>query len=395
MDISKLKHDVLIEWPSGQRKKMKLLTTKPSFEQFTTYLKSLNHSCVIAFEATGNYHRTIAYHLLMHGFELRLISSIASARTREAMFDTWDKNDKKDAQVILHLLKTGLTQVYHDPLINNYNEIQELSKTYEQVSLRKVRIQHAIFTHYIPLYFPEAQKYFHSSRAKWFSSLLLKFPVPASIIKYTQEDFIQAAWDTTGRKVDKINWLKDFYLTAQNSIGIPVSEESQACKMFRIILQEHLDLCHLREQIEISADSYLQNNSDYQRLCTIPGIGPIIALTILSEAGDLRRFKHHRQFLKYCGFDLATQQSGLFRGLSKLSKRGNARLRKSFWLAATISIRMRENTFRKKFENYIKEDPKNDDLKRKGYTAVAVKMARVAYSLINANTDYRCFYETA
>jgi hypothetical protein len=30
----------------------------------------------------------------------------------------------------------------------------------------------------------------------------------------------------------------------------------------------------------------------------------------LAEAGDLRRFRHHRQFLKFCGLDLATYQSG-------------------------------------------------------------------------------------
>jgi transposase len=41
---------------------------------------------------------------------------------------------------------------------------------------------------------------------------------------------------------------------------------------------------------------------------------PIIALTVLAEAGDLRRFRHHRQLLKFCGFDLATHESGQFRG---------------------------------------------------------------------------------
>ena len=49
---------------------------------------------------------------------------------------------------------------------------------------------------------------------------------------------------------------------------------------------------------------------DYQLLTTIPGIGPINAMTTLAEAGDLRRFRHHRQFLKFCGMDLATVQSG-------------------------------------------------------------------------------------
>jgi hypothetical protein len=29
-------------------------------------------------------------------------------------------------------------------------------------------------------------------------------------------------------------------------------------------------------------------------------------MTILAEAGDLRRFQHHRQFLKFCGMDIVT-----------------------------------------------------------------------------------------
>ena len=65
-----------------------------------------------------------------------------------------------------------------------------------------------------------------------------------------------------------------------------------------------------------------------------------------------------------------------------------------FWMAATIAIRMRENTFRKKYENYIKESPKNADVKRKAYVAVAAKMARVVYSMVTHNTDYYCTHES-
>lgn len=43
----------------------------------------------------------------------------------------------------------------------------------------------------------------------------------------------------------------------------------------------------------------LAERADFQLLRTIPGIGPINALTILAETGDLRRFHHHRQFLKF------------------------------------------------------------------------------------------------
>ena len=57
-------------------------------------------------------------------------------------------------------------------------------------------------------------------------------------------------------------------------IGLPVDEDSEAMHMFRIVLQEHQDLCCLRQSIEERANLYLKDNEDYNRLRTIPGIGP-------------------------------------------------------------------------------------------------------------------------
>ena len=124
-----------------------------------------------------------------------------------------------------------------------------------------------------------------------------------------------------------------------------------------------------------------------------PAVGPIIALVILAEEGDLRRFKHHRQFLEFCGLDLAKSQSGVSRSRETLSKRGNARLRCVLWQAALSAVRMPENSFRDKFARYIKTDPDNPDLRRKARTAVTAKMARVAYALIKFERPYRCRFE--
>ena len=85
-----------------------------------------------------------------------------------------------------------------------------------------------------------------------------------------------------------------------------MADDSDAVAMFRMVLAEGCGLIRQRDEIERRAELMLSDNPDYQRLKTIPGIGPINALTILAEAGDLRRFPHHRQFLKYCGLDLST-----------------------------------------------------------------------------------------
>jgi hypothetical protein len=234
------------------------------------------------------------------GFQLCQLSSLAVARTRDALYNSWDKNDPKDAQVILHLLKTGATQRCLDPLVTGHHDLQEMANTYQQVSLRKVRLQHAIVAHHLPLYFPEAECYLHSSRAEWFTELLLLAPCPAAVRRYSKAAFIEAVRERVcGRKVDKARWLADFYETAGMSLGLPVTEDTEAIHMFRLVLAEYLQLCRRRKQLETAIVDRLTGHPDFDRLQTLPGIGPILALIILAESRDLRRFGHVRQFLKF------------------------------------------------------------------------------------------------
>ncbi|SCM65949.1 hypothetical protein KARMA_0119 [Donghicola eburneus] len=208
-----------------------------------------------------------------------------------------------------------------------------------------------------------------------------------------QDTFIADAWEVVGRKVSKERLLADIYHTAKASVGLPIARDSDAALMFRMVLAEGRSLIAQRNAIEDRAVDLLKNHRDYQLLTSIPGIGPINALTILAEAGDLRRFGHHRQFLKFCGMDLATIQSGTFRGQSKLSKYGNVRLRRTLWMAGQVAILQKTNSFRDKFERYIARDRHNLHLRRKAYTAIAAKMARTVHGIIKRGEPYRPFFE--
>lgn len=394
IDVSKSRNDVLIEMPgASRRRRLVVLNTRPEHDCFIDRLLDLGRPVIVGFEATGNYHRPLAWRLLQAGFTLRLVSSVALARTREALHNGWDKNDPKDAQVILHMLKIGATQTYSDPICSGINDIQELSKTHEVISMAKTELWHRLLTHYLPLYFPEVIRFAGNSRSDWFLAFLERFPTPACITMHPKEHFIEEAWSVVGRKVSKARLLGDIYETARSSIGLPVAMDSRAIAMFRLVIAQGRSLIRQRDAIEEQAHAALADNADYQRLRQIPGIGPIIAMTILAEAGDLRRFGHHRQFLKFCGLDLATYQSGQFRGQTKLSKFGNARLRRAFWVAAQVAIRQRDNSFRAKYERYIARDRGNADLKRKALTAITAKVARTAHAVIKTGSDYRPFFE--
>jgi hypothetical protein len=54
---------------------------------------------------------------------------------------------------------------------------------------------------------------------------------------YSCAEFVEAASvHVRGQKADRRRWLADFYATAAASVGIPVSEDSEAVRMFRLLL---------------------------------------------------------------------------------------------------------------------------------------------------------------
>jgi len=82
----------------------------------------------------------------------------------------------------------------------------------------------------------------------------------------------------------------------------------------------------------------------------------------------------HRQFLKFCGFDLSTQESDQFRGMSWLSKHG---MHGSAMPSGCPC----------KGPSGFRADAENLDRKRKVLCAFAAKVARVAHGLIKTGTD--------
>ena len=92
IDMSKHRQEVLIERPEGgRRRRMTVMATKADYDRLAADLGEIGRPIIVGFEATGNYHRTLAHRLLTAGFELRLISSVALARPREALHNGGDK----------------------------------------------------------------------------------------------------------------------------------------------------------------------------------------------------------------------------------------------------------------------------------------------------------------
>jgi hypothetical protein len=159
--------------------------------------------------------RPLVYRLGQAGFYLSLVSSIAVARTREALCHSWKSKDPNYAQVILRLLKNGTTQPYLEPLVTVYQNPGD-ADTYQPVSLRKMRIHHSLVTDHLPLYFSGAEPYLHRPRADGLPGCCFT-ACPAAVRSHRKEDaFVEAAGvQIGGGKVDTLGGSRDFYDTAR------------------------------------------------------------------------------------------------------------------------------------------------------------------------------------
>jgi len=111
IDTAKDWNVVLVQETSGARRSSKVANRKLDHDRLITFLKNLPGRVLAAVEPTGDYHRLLAYRFLSEGIEVVSISSVALVRV--ARYRTWDKNDPKDAQVILSMLTQCMVLTYY------------------------------------------------------------------------------------------------------------------------------------------------------------------------------------------------------------------------------------------------------------------------------------------
>jgi transposase len=119
---------------------------------------------------------------------------------------------------------------------------------------------------------------------------------------------------------------------------------------------------------------------DLGLLLSVPGIGPVLAMTILFEADTIDRFPTVKDFLSYCRLVKGSVASaGKFKGLSG-GKMGNAYLRWAFGEAAVAAKKCHPLLALYARELLAKHG------KFKGNAILATKIARAVYFMLQAGT---------
>ena len=125
-------------------------------------------------------------------------------------------------------------------------------------------------------------------------------------------------------------------------------------------------------------------------LTSVPGIGLTTAMVVVAETSGFELMENERQLASYAGLDVVQRQSGLSAGATRISGRGNVRLRTALYLPAVSSLRF--NPQQKAFYDRLRARQPSG---KPGVIAVMRKLLLLCYSLWKNDCVYDPHYHPA
>ena len=121
----------------------------------------------------------------------------------------------------------------------------------------------------------------------------------------------------------------------------------------------------------------------YDALTSIPGIGPICAITLLTEIYDVKRFRNERQFASYLGLVPTCHSSGEKASFGEMTFRGNKHLGPLLIEASWVAIHW-DDALSVAFTNYRRKGL----MPQESIIRVARKLSNIIFSMLKTGNHY-------
>ena len=145
----------------------------------------------------------------------------------------------------------------------------------------------------------------------------------------------------------------------------------------------------LREEIKRVAKQDKEFYAKVQKVETLPGVGFETVIGIICETNGFELFHSIRQLVSYAGMDVVFNQSGAFNGKTRISKRGNARIRQILYMPALSAIQY-NSSIKNLYERVVEKNP---TIKSKGVVAGMRKLLIYVFILWKKNEEYDGSYQ--
>jgi len=379
------------------KKNYRIEADTSSFELFVEFLNNIDKDkskFLIGMEATGTLFENLYITLKDLGYNVVLLNPYQTSKFREMDTMKFTKNDNIDSQMIAALIKSGryskgyVSEELYQSIKSLYRHkatlMQEMKNAKRQVSTLLVVV------------FPEFEQIIKDPFSVSGIALLNKYPTAKHYKGASGDRILKLFRNIKGNNfnIDKANRLLDL---AHNSIFQGNAKDERAyviqSNLRRItFLKDEIEQCEAEmfqllndtnKSIETSKDDEVYIADLVDNLRSIDGVSDKTIFALLSECGDISRFKSGQAFVGYLGLYPVTYQSGNSTKSGKLAKRG-AKLAKMALYQASVAC-VRHNAELKKI--YL-DRKSSGRASKECIIIVARKLAMIIYSIYKHNKPY-------
>ena len=193
------------------------------------------------------------------------------------------------------------------------------------------------------------------------------------------------------RQLRTLTREKEQLINERTSIKNQMHAEEYSAQPFKkVITRYKRRIKYINNQIDmverdvkqlVYADGFILDKVN--KLKTIPGVSFSTVVGVIAETAGFVNVKSIKQLTSYSGFDVVQKESGLWKGKTRISKKGNSHIRRLLYMP-TLSVVRHSGTFK---ANYNRINEKKD-FKMAGVVAMQRKVLGLLYTLWKNDTEY-------
>lgn len=351
---------------------------------------------VVFMESTGTYHLSLFYYLSKQGITIYTINPLITHASKNKGIRKV-KSDKSDSYTIAQLGKYQTIKTSRVIQVPVYELRLLCREYYDLIDIRaniKTQISNVLHT-----YFPGYGNVFSNTTGKTSLAILRLYPCPKNIIPKNEEKIKELMKNVSKRHMPWINsTYQKLVNAAQNASEIQFLNSSS--KLKRLIDSYDFYTKQL-EQLESEINKYATSDKLSSRfkegielIDSIPGVGFLQSVALMTEIGDITDFKKPKHLVAYFGLDPSVNQSGKYLSThNHISKRGSRIARKVLYQISLLCIRDKNNgipynPILKEF--YTKVSTRKP--RKVAQVAVMSKLTKYIFSILTAEKPYHFIF---
>jgi len=391
VDVAKREHWARITDYRGVdlAKPMRVYNSQDGFDKLMARIEKVRteaggEQVIIGMEPSGHYWKPFGWYLLGHESKPMLVgvNPYHTKQAKELDDNSQTKSDKKDAQVIAHLIRDGR---YFDVYLPEgaYAELRILCNERKRLQKQVNRGNNGIVA-LMDEYFPEYDEVWDKVTGPTSRAVLRWMPFPSDVLETGEEALIKLLKKASTGK-EGSSRAAQLIEAAGCSVGVTEGQDSAWLR-----LRNLLDELEFYEEkvavIESEMEKIMDTLEMGEILQSMKGVGPIISAVFLGEVGDVSRFDNWKQVRKLAGCNLVEDSSGKHKGRTKISKRGRPYLRYMLFLAGQVCSL--HNPEMHDYYRCLRERKNNPLTGYQAFVAVGMKVMRILFYLAKNHVSY-------